>query len=185
MDNGILQVSEESRKTIDAISVRLRITVQGESFVFGNAAIEKCHEVKLAVAKITALDAEAIITIDGVTIQSETGWFTKASKGNYRVMVALSDMGKVNDVLGAIMELKNVSIDLSRNKARKWLKAFWVGAFRRFPKESPESHVHQWIQRLFLLFRDKSNGFARVGLRRLRSQGIAHRRICQTLQKQS
>lgn len=111
MNNGILKVSEESKKTIEAIGVRLRITIQGESFVFGNAAIEKCHEVKLAVAKIVALDAEASITVDGVTIQSETGWFTKVSKGNYRIMIALSDMRKVNDVLGAIMELKNVSMD--------------------------------------------------------------------------
>jgi hypothetical protein len=111
MNNGILKVSEESKKTIEAIGVRLRITIQGESFVFGNAAIEKCHEVKLAVSKIIAIDSEASIAVDGVTIQSETGWFTKASKGNYRVMVALSDMGKVNDVLGAIMELKNVSMD--------------------------------------------------------------------------
>jgi hypothetical protein len=111
MNNGILKVSEESKKTIEAIGVRLRITIQGESFVFGNAAIEKCHEVKLAVGKIIAIDAEASIAVDGVTIQSETGWFTKASKGNYRVMVALSDMSKVNDVLGAIMELNNVSMD--------------------------------------------------------------------------
>ncbi len=111
MDNGILQVSEESRQTIDAIGVRLRITVQGESFVFGNAAIEKCHEVKIAVAKIMTLDAEAIITVDGVTIKSDTGWFTKASKGDYRLMIKLGDMAKVNDILGAIMELKSVSMD--------------------------------------------------------------------------
>ena len=37
MNNGILKVSEESKKTIEAIGVRLRITIQGESFVFGNA----------------------------------------------------------------------------------------------------------------------------------------------------
>jgi Protein of unknown function (DUF541) len=111
MNNGILKVSEESRKTIDAVSVRLHITIQGENFVFGNAAIEKCQDVKLAVTKIVALDGNSTITIDGVTIKSETGWFTKGSKGDYRITVKLGEMGKVNDVLGAIMELKNASMD--------------------------------------------------------------------------
>lgn len=111
MNNGILRVTEESKIDIDATGVKLHITIQGENFIFGNAAIEKCLDVKMAVSKITAVDKGASISVDGVAIRSETGWFAKGSKGAYRLTVRLGEMVAINEVLASIMELKNASMN--------------------------------------------------------------------------
>jgi uncharacterized protein YggE len=110
MNYGILKVSEEVKKTFDACGAKLHISIAGENFVFGNAAIEKCNDVKTAVDKINSIDDKSNISVDGVIIRSETGWFVKGSKGLYRLTIALSDLSKVNDVLAAVMELKNVDM---------------------------------------------------------------------------
>jgi len=49
--------------------------------------------------------------VDSVVIKSETGWFVKGSKGLYRLTVTLSDLAKANDILGAVMELKNADME--------------------------------------------------------------------------
>lgn len=111
MAPGILRITEECRKTIEATGVQLHITIQGENFIFGNAAIEKCVDVKLAVESIRKLDEGAVVSVDSVVIKSDTGWFAKGSKGLYRLSVTLSDMKNINRVLAALMELKNVAMD--------------------------------------------------------------------------
>lgn len=111
MNYGILKVSEEVKKTFDATGTKLHISIAGENFIFGNAAIEKSNDVKIAVGKLQTIDKNLIISVDSVVIKSETGWFTKGSKGVYRLTVTLSDLSKLNDILGAVMELKNVDME--------------------------------------------------------------------------
>jgi small nuclear ribonucleoprotein (snRNP)-like protein len=111
MNYGILKVSEEVKNTFDASGAKLHISIAGENFIFGNAAIEKSNDVKIAVGKLQSIDENLNISVDSVVIRSETGWFTKGSKGLYRLTVTLSDLSKVNDILGAVMELKNVDME--------------------------------------------------------------------------
>jgi hypothetical protein len=111
MNHGTIRVTEEAKTTIDASSVKLHIAIEGDNFIFGNAAIEKCSDVKTAVVKIQSIDENATISVDAVLIRSDTGWFTKATKGSYKLTVRLLDLAKINDMLGALMELKNVSLE--------------------------------------------------------------------------
>jgi len=111
MNYGILEVSEEVKRTFDAVGAKLHISIAGENFIFGNAAIEKCNDVKIAVDRLHTIDENLNISVDSVVIKSETGWFTKGSKGLYRLTFTLGDLSKVNDILGAVMELKNVDME--------------------------------------------------------------------------
>ena len=82
MKNGVLNVSEQASAFIDANGIKLNLTVQGENLIFGNAALDKNQNVKALVQTIKEIDPSAIISLDNIKIQSETGWFTQISKGS-------------------------------------------------------------------------------------------------------
>jgi len=72
MNYGILEVSEEVKRTFDAVGAKLHISIAGENFIFGNAAIEKCNDVKIAVDRLHTIDENLNISVDSVVIKSET-----------------------------------------------------------------------------------------------------------------
>lgn len=111
MEHGILKVTEQSHKEIEASAVRLHFTIEGENFIYGNAAVEKCAEVKDAVERLKSVGKDISITTQSVSAKSESGWFTKSSKGIYNLVAHLPDLSKINEALGALLDLKNGSLD--------------------------------------------------------------------------
>ena len=65
---------------------------------------------KVAVEKIRSISSEISISIQGIHIATESGWFTKSSKGGYSIQVVLNDIGLFGQVLAIIVELKNVNL---------------------------------------------------------------------------
>ena len=111
MDPGILKVIETEVGDVEAHSVKIGITVEGEDLLYGSAALEKCAEVKKAVERFKAVEPQIGIYVRSVLIRSDSGWFSKSSKGAYRLDIVLKSLGKMNEVLGIILDMPNVSMN--------------------------------------------------------------------------
>ena len=60
MEQGILKVTEREAGEIEASAVKIGITVEGENLLYGNAALEKCAEVKKTVERLTVVEPEVV-----------------------------------------------------------------------------------------------------------------------------
>ena len=116
MKNGVLNVSEQASAFIDANGIKLNLTVQGENLIFGNAALDKNQNVKALVQTIKEIDPSAIISLDNIKIQSETGWFTQISKGSYNLIVTITNLETIDAILNTVIEIVNVNLN-----AIEWL----------------------------------------------------------------
>ncbi len=112
MEQGILRIREQELGEVEAHSVKIGVTIEGETLLYGNAAMEKCEEVKRAVEKLKAIEPEVGIYVKSVQVKSESGWFSKSSKGVYRLEIMLKNLGKINEILGIVMDMKNVDLEL-------------------------------------------------------------------------
>lgn len=110
MEPGILKLSEQERRDIEAHAVKIGIVVEGENFLYGNAALEKCQEVRQAVERIQAVEPGIAIHVQSVQVRSDSGWFSKSSKGVYSLEMTLEPLDRINEVLGVLMDLKNVNL---------------------------------------------------------------------------
>ena len=112
METGILRVTETASGEVAATEARLHMTVSGHNFVYGNAALEKCAEVKALVLALTsAAVAPEHIQVKGVRVKMESGLLTKSSSGVYQLLVQVKDTAKLGDVLGIVASAKNVTLD--------------------------------------------------------------------------
>ena len=110
MEPGILKVTEKQIQEIEAHSVRLTLVVEGENVIYGNAALEKSEEIKYLIEKMKPLQEAVAISVKSISIKSDTGWFSKSSKGVYVLEVMVKDLHKLNAVLGIIMDAKNIDM---------------------------------------------------------------------------
>lgn len=112
MENtGILKISETEEAEIVADSVKFDFTITGENFVYGNAALEKCAEVKHLVEELKKLGvADDCFTVKSVYVKTETEFFGKTSKGSYQIVVHIKDLAQLSNALGAITAAKNCSL---------------------------------------------------------------------------
>lgn len=111
MEQGILKLTEQEIGEVEAHSVKIGLTVEGENFLYGNAAFEKCAEVKKAVDRLKAVEPEVGIYVKSVQVKSESGWFSKSSKGVYQLEVVLKNLIKLNEILGIVMDMDNVKMN--------------------------------------------------------------------------
>lgn len=114
MENtGIIKISETHETEISANSAKLNITITGENFIYGNAALEKCAEVKNLVEALKTLGVtDDCLTVESVSSYTETGIFTKQSKGIYKIVVRVENLALLSSVLGAIAEQKNCHLEM-------------------------------------------------------------------------
>jgi hypothetical protein len=111
MEQGILKVTEREVGEIEASAVKIGITVEGENLLYGNAALEKCAEVKRTVERLKIVDPEVLVHVKSVLIKSESGWFSKSSKGVYCLELTLKHLDKMNELLGVILDIPNVTMN--------------------------------------------------------------------------
>lgn len=106
----LLRVTVDDKSDITAISAKLHLQLEGETFVMGNAALEKAREVRELVA---ALQRAAVkptdIHVQGVKIASSTGLLIKNQKVQFNLLLATSP-NQLPDVLGIISAQKNLKL---------------------------------------------------------------------------
>lgn len=110
MEQSILKLSEEACCEVEAHAVKMGLVVEGETFLYGHAALEKCQEVQQAVEQLKAVEPGIDIRVQGVQVRSDSGWFSRSSKGVYSLELLLKSLVRINDVLGVIMDMKNVEL---------------------------------------------------------------------------
>lgn len=110
MEQGILKVTEREAGEIEASAVKIGITVEGENLLYGSAALEKCAEVKKTVERLTVVEPEVLVHVKSVLIKSESGWFSKSSRGVYCLELTLKSLDNMNEVLGVILDMPNVTM---------------------------------------------------------------------------
>jgi hypothetical protein len=109
---GILKVTETAKQDIEAIAAYLHMAVEGESFIYGNAALQKCKEIKTLVEHLKSIGIDdADIVVVGVKVAVTSGLFGKNSKATYRLRVYIQDLAKLPEALGAISAAKNISLE--------------------------------------------------------------------------
>lgn len=110
METGVLRITEKASKEIDASSVKLEITIEGDNVFFGNAALEKSIEIKDFLKSLEEIKECLNISVTSITIKSDTGWFSKSSKGIYNLCIKINNLSNLNFILGTIAETKNVEL---------------------------------------------------------------------------
>jgi uncharacterized protein YggE len=108
MDNtGILRVTATEKTEVKAIGAKFFVSIEGESFVFGNAALDKSKDVRKLVGELkTAGASDDDIEIKSVTTRSKGGAFNKDTRATYHLVVKLKDIAKVGEYLAVIAEQK-------------------------------------------------------------------------------
>ncbi len=105
---GIIKISEKAETEVKAVSAKLHLEITGENFIYGSAALEKSAEVKSLVddLKQIGIGGENVMVRD-VSVQTETGFFNKSSKGTYKIVVHVENLELMPHALGAVAEQKN------------------------------------------------------------------------------
>ncbi len=105
---GVLKISETAERNINVVAAKLHLEISGENFIYGNAALEKSGEVKSLVVdlKDVGIGGENV-SVKDVVLQTETGFFSKSSKGTYKIVVRVEDLALMPNALGAIAAQKN------------------------------------------------------------------------------
>lgn len=108
---GIIKINETAEKYIQAVSAKLHLQIEGENFFYGNAALEKSAEVKSLVESLKEIGvAPENVMIKDVSLQTDTGIFSKSSKATYKIAVNIKDLGLMSEALGAITGQKNCQL---------------------------------------------------------------------------
>lgn len=111
MENGLIRISEKQETTLVAHGARLHLVVQGTNFVFGNAALERCAEVKHLVEQLQAAGIPAAdFAVKSVVMEVESGLLSKASKGVYNIAVTVNDTALLGQCLGAVAAQKHCKL---------------------------------------------------------------------------
>jgi uncharacterized protein YggE len=110
---GILRVSATAERELEASSSRVHFTLEGETFVYGNAALSRSREVADLVSKFKALGLlESEIQVVSVTAKIQSGTLLKSTRAVFRLCLNVRDLSKLTDVLGLIVSAKNANLDL-------------------------------------------------------------------------
>jgi len=112
MENaGNIRISETQETEINANAAKLHISITGENFVYGNAALEKSVEVKNLVEDLKKLGlTDENFAVKSVSVKTETGFFAKSSKGIYQIAVHVKDLSLLSNVLGVVAGQKNANL---------------------------------------------------------------------------
>lgn len=107
---GLIRITVDDRTDITAVSAKLHVQIEGETFVMGNAAMEKAREVRDFVAQLQAAGVlPQDIHVQGVKIASSSGLLAKNQKVEFQLVVRVNP-AQLPDVLGAVAAHKNMTL---------------------------------------------------------------------------
>jgi Protein of unknown function (DUF541) len=112
MTESILRVSAKASQEIIASLAKLHFGVEGETFLFGNAALDRSRILKELVTKFKELGAtDADFNVKSVSARVDSGLLGKSSKADFKLELIVSDFSKLPDFLGVIASTKNVQLE--------------------------------------------------------------------------
>jgi uncharacterized protein YggE len=112
MTESILRVTAKASQEITASLAKLHFAVEGETFLFGNAALNRSKILMELVAKFKELGAsDADFNVKSVSARVDSGLLGKSSKADFKLELRVSDLSKLPDYLGVIVNAKNASLE--------------------------------------------------------------------------
>jgi uncharacterized protein YggE len=106
-NTGVIRVTATEKTEVKASGAKFFVSIEGESFVFGNAALDKSKDVRKLVGELkTAGASDDDIEIKSVTTRNKGGAFNKDTRATYHLVVKLKDIAKVGEYLAVIAEQK-------------------------------------------------------------------------------
>lgn len=108
---GVIAVEGHASGQLSASGARLHITVEGESFFYGNQALQKAKELSKLVARLrdAGVDDDRI-DVTAVELTSKSGLLSASSSARYDLAVAIDLLETVPNALGAIAASKTVTL---------------------------------------------------------------------------
>lgn len=107
----LISVSAEVREELAASSADLFVSIVGQSFFTGSAALEKTKEVNdLVVALSSAGIAPKDIHLQSVRATTSSGVLRKSSAAKYQLRIHCQTLESVGEAIGAITSQKNTDL---------------------------------------------------------------------------
>ena len=112
MMDGILRVSARETTELPATSAKLHLRVEGETFVMGNAVLERSKEVReLVLALKTHGITDEDVQVQSVQARINQGFLAKGTKAVFNLTVHARNMGTISDLLGAVANARHVDLE--------------------------------------------------------------------------
>lgn len=112
MNESILRVTAKASQEIAANAAKLHINVEGETFLFGNAALNRSKVLKDLLEKLGEFGAtDADFNVKSVSARVDAGLLTKTTRAEFKLEFRVSDLSKLPDFFGVISQTKNVALE--------------------------------------------------------------------------
>ena len=112
MTESILRVTAKASQEIAASAAKLHINVEGETFLFGNAALNRSKVLKDLLEKLKEFGAtDSDFNVKSVSTRVDAGLLTKTTKADFKLEFRVTDLAKIPDFLGVITTTKNVALE--------------------------------------------------------------------------
>jgi uncharacterized protein YggE len=106
-----IAVNVEMQRKVYASRADLYVELRGDSFVSGNAALRKAHEVRDLVAALAAVGIEERgIQVVGIRAEVSSGLIAKSSSALYRLRIEVPSLEILADALGATTSRKHARL---------------------------------------------------------------------------
>ena len=112
MIDGILRVTARETLELPATSAKLHLRVEGETFVMGNAVLERSREVRdLVLALKSHGVADEDVQVRGVQARINQGFLAKGTKAVFDLTVHARSLAVVSDLVGAVANAKHADLE--------------------------------------------------------------------------
>jgi uncharacterized protein YggE len=112
MTESILRVTAKASQEITASLAKLHFSVEGETFLFGNAALNRSKVLRELVAKIKEFGAtDEDFNVKSVSARVDSGLLGKSSKADFKLELRVTDLTKLPDYMGVMANTKNASLE--------------------------------------------------------------------------
>ena len=113
MTESILRVTASVHQEVSASLAKLHFRVEGETLLFGNAALERSKILKDLVMRFKEFGAtDTDFNVKSVSARVESGLLgTKNSRADFRLELRVADLAQLPDYLGVILASKAAELE--------------------------------------------------------------------------
>jgi hypothetical protein len=111
-NKSYIEVTDKWSDSIKSVSAEVHISVTGENYFWGNAAFEKCSELRELVEYLSrkglGVDKKSVKEI---FLKSESSLMSKSTKAIYRLKIKIDDLSLLGPVLGFLSSSKSIKMN--------------------------------------------------------------------------
>jgi uncharacterized protein YggE len=112
MEHGILRVTTRESTQVPALSAKLHLRIEGETFVMGNAVTQRSREVRELVTALKTFGiSDEDVSVEGVQAKLNQGLLSKGTKVTFKLIVLARDISAIGDLLGAVANARHAELE--------------------------------------------------------------------------